>query len=64
MPEKEPTPGHMGLMLSSLGVEPVVKLQAGGLKVAEVLMRYSNNQEETKKKIVDEIESTYTQMIY
>lgn len=39
IPEKEPATGHMGLMLSSLGVEPLVKLQAGSLKVAELLWR-------------------------
>jgi len=39
IPEEEPQPGHMGLMLSSLGIEPIVRLQSGGLKVGEVLAR-------------------------
>lgn len=39
VPEKEPEPGHMGLILSSLGVEPIVRLQSGGLKVAEIVAR-------------------------
>jgi len=37
LPEQEPEPGHMGLMLSSLGVEPIVRLQSGGLKVGQIL---------------------------
>ena len=32
-------PGHMGVLPSDLGPEPVVRLQAGGLKVGEVLAR-------------------------
>lgn len=39
VPKDEPKPGHMGLMLSSLGVEPTVRLQSGGLKVGEILAR-------------------------
>lgn len=37
IPKVEPDEGHMGLYLSDLGVETVVRLQAGGLKVAELL---------------------------
>lgn len=32
-------PGHMGILPSAVGPEPVVRLQAGGLKVGEVLRR-------------------------
>ncbi len=32
-------PGHMGVLPSDLGPEPVARLQAGGLKVGEVLAR-------------------------
>lgn len=39
VPEKEPEAGHMGLMLPSIGVQPVVKLQAGGLKVGGIMAR-------------------------
>jgi len=39
IPAEEPKAGHMGLMLSSLGVEPIVRLQAGGLKVGEIMVR-------------------------
>jgi hypothetical protein len=38
-PVDAPTPGHMGLLPSDIGPEPVVRLQAGGLKVGEVLWR-------------------------
>ncbi len=36
-PVHAPAPGHMGVLMSDGGVEPVVRLQAGGLKVASVL---------------------------
>lgn len=38
-PATEPAPGHMGVLPSDLGPEPVVRLQAGGLKVGELLTR-------------------------
>jgi hypothetical protein len=38
-PVNAPAPGHMGVLLSDIGPEPVVRLQAGGLKVGEVLWR-------------------------
>ena len=39
IPEQVPNAGHMGIKLSTLGVEAVVRLQAGGLKVSELLVR-------------------------
>jgi hypothetical protein len=36
-PEVPPPPGHMGILPSAVGPEPVVRLQAAGLKVGEVL---------------------------
>jgi len=36
-PPAAPARGHMGVQLSDLGPEPVVRLQAGGLKVGQVL---------------------------
>ena len=36
-PPDAPGPGHMGILPSALGPEPVVRLQAGGLKVGELL---------------------------
>jgi hypothetical protein len=38
-PPREPGPGHMGVMLSDIGPEPIVKLQTGGLRAAEWIKR-------------------------
>jgi hypothetical protein len=38
-PVEPPPRGHQGIMLSSVGPEPVVRLQSGGLKVGEVMAR-------------------------
>lgn len=37
-PPEAPSPSHMGILPSAVGPEPVVRLQAGGLKVAELLL--------------------------
>lgn len=36
-PERTPDKGHMGILVSAVGPEPIVRLQAGGLKAGEVL---------------------------
>lgn len=41
-PAEAPMLGHMSILPSDIGPEPVVRLQAGGLKVAEVLFRHSS----------------------
>jgi hypothetical protein len=38
-PEREPETGHMGVLPSAIGPEPIVCLQSGGLKVGEILSR-------------------------
>ena len=38
-PPVEPRPGHMGILLSDLGYEPIIRLQAGGLRAAEYIRR-------------------------
>jgi hypothetical protein len=38
-PLRAPRTGHMGVLPSALGPEPIVRLQAGGLKVGQVLAR-------------------------
>ena len=38
-PEKTPGAGHMGILPSAIGPEPVIRLQSGGLKVGELLSR-------------------------
>ncbi len=42
-PREAPVLGHMGILPSDVGPEPVVRLQAGGLKVAEVLRHGGSN---------------------
>jgi hypothetical protein len=42
-PEQAPQPGHMGVLPSAVGPEAVIRLQAGGLKVGEVLARGVGN---------------------
>lgn len=38
-PEQAPRAGHMGVLPSAVGPEPVIRLQAGGLKVGQILAR-------------------------
>jgi hypothetical protein len=42
-PLEGPARGHMGILLSALGPEPIVRLQTGGLKVGEELLRMQNS---------------------
>ena len=38
-PPSAPGPGHMGVLPSAVGPEPIVRLQCGGLKAAEVMWK-------------------------
>ena len=38
-PPAAPSPGHMAVLPSDVGPEPVIRLQAGGLKVAQILLK-------------------------
>lgn len=38
-PPEAPSAGHMAVLPSALGPEPIIRLQAGGLKVAEVMLK-------------------------
>jgi hypothetical protein len=38
-PPEAPQPGHMAVLPSAIGPEPIVRLQTGGLKVGEILLR-------------------------
>lgn len=38
-PPIEPRPGHMGILLNTLGDDPILRLQAGGLRAAELVAR-------------------------
>lgn len=42
-PPQAPARGHMGVLPSDIGPEPIVRLQCGGLKVAQVLMTPSED---------------------
>jgi hypothetical protein len=39
VPATAPKPGHMAVLLSRIGPEPIVRLQSGGLKAAEHVLR-------------------------
>jgi hypothetical protein len=41
-PAVEPKLGHMGILPSAVGPEPIIRLQTGGLKAAEVIWRQSS----------------------
>jgi hypothetical protein len=46
VPAKAPAPGHMGVLPSAVGPDPIIRLQSGGLKVAEVLLKKSPTSED------------------
>jgi hypothetical protein len=52
-PVDAPPPGHMGILPSGVGPEPVVRLQAGGLKVGEVLLRPQGRRSELDRSFLD-----------
>jgi len=31
--------GHMGILPSTIGIDPIIRLQSGGLKVAELMLK-------------------------
>jgi hypothetical protein len=39
VPDNAPLSGHMGILLNALGAEPIIRLQSGGLKAAEIIYR-------------------------
>jgi hypothetical protein len=45
-PLDAPPPGHQGILPGSIGPEPVIRLQAGGLKVGEVMAQVRRKQPE------------------
>lgn len=63
IPEEEPKAGHMGLMLSSLGIEPIVRLQAGGLKVGEILVRARQSGLDSNDAIQKSIDKGFGQIL-
>ena len=55
VPVDPPPVGHMGVLPSSVGPEPVVRLQAGGLAVASVLLQPPSMWTEEDRAYVDPI---------
>lgn len=53
-PVSAPGAGHMGVIPSAIGPEPIVRLQAGGLKVAEVLRKPRDHWTDDDRSFVDE----------
>jgi hypothetical protein len=51
-PPQPPRAGHMAVLLSAIGPEPIVRLQAGGLKVGEVLSRGLDSATATERALV------------
>ena len=54
-PRTAPPPGHMGVLPSDVGPEPVVRLQAGGLKVASVLRRSPTDRSSAEQEFLDDV---------
>jgi hypothetical protein len=53
-PERAPGPGHMAILPSVVGPEPIVRLQSGGLKVGEVLLRAARTGDRRGWEFIDE----------
>jgi hypothetical protein len=56
-PERAPAPGHMGILPSDVGPEAIVRLQAGGLKVAEILLRTNQGTKNLEWEYVDVVQA-------
>lgn len=54
-PEREPGRGHMGILPSGVGPESIVRLQSGGLKVGEVLLKCGDRDDRADWEFVDEL---------
>jgi hypothetical protein len=54
-PPVAPGAGHMGVLPSALGPEPIVRLQTGGLKVGQVLRTTSAREDPAAMAFVDEL---------
>jgi hypothetical protein len=54
-PADAPAPGHMAVLPSRVGPDAIVRLQAGGLKVGELLLRGSAAWTEAEREYVDEL---------
>lgn len=48
-----PRPGHMAILLSEIGPEPIIRLQTGGLAVAERVWRHGHTDNDPLVQLVD-----------
>jgi hypothetical protein len=51
-PQQEPRPGHMGVLPSAIGPEPIIRLQAGGLKVGQLLAGRPDRADATEQTLI------------
>jgi hypothetical protein len=54
-PLATPAPGHMGILPAAVGPEPTVRLQAGGLKVGEILLRAKDPRAQVDRSYLSEL---------
>ncbi len=54
-PPSAPKPGHMGILLSALGPESIVRLQTGGLKAGETLWRHRAGERNVNLVFVEQV---------
>jgi hypothetical protein len=52
-PDPAPPQGHMGVLPSDIGPEPIVRLQAGGLKVGQVLLVPDDERTASEREFLD-----------
>lgn len=52
-PVQDPPPGHMGVLPSDIGPEAIVRLQCGGLRVAQVLLTPADERTVSDLELVD-----------
>ena len=52
-PQPAPPPGHMGVLPSDIGPDPIVRLQAGGLKVGQVLLTPDHERTDFERGFLD-----------
>jgi hypothetical protein len=62
-PAHLPKPGHMGILLSDLGPDPIVRLQTGGLKVGELLWRARRDGVNAAQAVTHAVKSGFAQAV-
>ncbi|MCI0486189.1 MAG: hypothetical protein L0229_06265 [Blastocatellia bacterium] len=62
-PMESPAPGHMGILPSAVGPEPIIRLQAGGLKVGEILCRESRERQSHSVSVSSLVRSDYVDLV-